>query len=105
MFVRRRRIVNPLEQAPYGFPGWALEHGGVLETSLMLALHPKFVDLARAVDVTPATFPPYDVYPVKPEWTPEAGTLSSPREATAEKGELLLEVCTRGIVEALGAEF
>ena len=63
---------------PNGFPGWALEHGGVLETSLMLALYPQFVDLARAVDVTPATFPPYDVYPVKPEWTPAAGTLSSP---------------------------
>ena len=90
---------------PNGFPGWALEHGGVLETSLMLALYPQFVDLARAVDVTPASFPPYDVYPVKPEWTPEAGTLSSPKEASAEKGELLLEVCTRGIVEALRAEF
>ncbi len=50
---------------PDGFPGWAVEHGGVLETSLMLALHPQLVHLDRALDVAPATFPPYDVYPVK----------------------------------------
>ncbi|MCJ1903068.1 MULTISPECIES: creatininase [Paracoccus] len=90
---------------PDGFPGWDLEHGGVLETSLMLALYPQFVDLSRAVDVAPASFPPYDVYPVKPEWTPAPGTLSSPKDASAEKGELLLEVCTKGIVDALRAEF
>ncbi|SDJ65448.1 creatininase, partial [Paracoccus denitrificans] len=90
---------------PDGFPGWELEHGGELETSLMLALYPTLVDLSRAVDVEPAQFPPYDVYPAKPEWTPASGTLSSPKDASAEKGELLLEVCTKGIVAALRAEF
>ncbi|SFR21291.1 Creatinine amidohydrolase, partial [Paracoccus denitrificans] len=73
----------------------------MLETSLMLALYPTLVDLSRAVDVEPAQFPPYDVYPAKPEWTPASGTLSSPKDASAEKGELLLEVCTKGIVAAL----
>lgn len=90
---------------PGGFPGWAVEHGGVLETSLMLALLPQLVRLERAVDHAPASFPPYDVYPVKPEWTPPSGTLSSPKEASAEKGEIILDVCTNGIVEALRAEF
>ena len=90
---------------PDGFPGWDLEHGGVLETSLMLALYPQMVHLDRAVDVEPAVFPPYDVYPVKPELTPAAGTLSSPKEASVEKGHILLEVCTKGIVSALRAEF
>jgi len=90
---------------PDGFPGWAIEHGGVLETSLMLALYPHLVDLARAIDHAPATFPPYDVYPPRPEWTPQSGTLSSPKQASAEKGEILLEVCARGIVAALKAEF
>lgn len=90
---------------PGGFTGWDLEHGGLLETSLMLALHPELVDLERAVDHPPASFPPYDVYPVKPEWTPASGTLSSPRDASVEKGEILLDVCTRGIVEALRGEF
>lgn len=90
---------------PEGFTGWDLEHGGVLETSLMLALYPHLVDMAAAVDHPPATFPPYDVYPVKPEWTPPSGTLSSPRLASREKGELLLSVCTEGIVAALRREF
>lgn len=90
---------------PNGFTGWDLEHGGVLETSLMLALHPELVHLERAVHHAPASFPPYDVYPVKPEWTPASGTLSSPQEASREKGEILLEVCTRGIVGALRHEF
>ena len=90
---------------PNGFTGWDLEHGGVLETSLMLALYPDLVHLERAVDHEPASFPPYDVYPPKPEWTPACGTLSSPREASKEKGEILLDVCVTGIVRALKAEF
>lgn len=90
---------------PEGFPGWDLEHGGVLETSLMLALYPDLVHLDRAVDVAPASFPPSDVYPARPDWTPASGTLSSPRASSAEKGQFLLDVCTKGIVGALRAEF
>jgi creatinine amidohydrolase len=90
---------------PDGFPGWAVEHGGVLETSLMLALHPDLVEIERAIHHPPATFPPYEVYPVKPEWTPASGTLSSPKEATAAKGQILLDVCVDGIVQALTTEF
>ena len=90
---------------PDGFLGWDIEHGGVLETSLMLRLHPDLVSLQDAVEHAPATFPPYDVYPPKPDWTPACGTLSSPRDATAEKGDILLDVCTKGIVKALKTEF
>lgn len=90
---------------PDGFTGWDLEHGGVLETSLMLALYPDLVRIDRAIHHEPASFPPYDVYPARPEWTPASGTLSSPREASAEKGEILLDVCIEGIVKALETEF
>lgn len=90
---------------PDGFPGWAVEHGGVMETSLMLALHPGLVELDRAIDHPPATFPPYDVYPVRAERTPASGTLSSPRAASPEKGEIMLGVCVDGIVRALETEF
>ena len=89
---------------PDGFPGVELEHGGVMETSLMLALHPKLVRMERVEDHPPASFPPYDVYPIKGEWTPATGSLSSPKLATKEKGEILLDVCTRGIVGALAKE-
>ena len=63
------------------------------------------VHLDRAIDHAPATFPPYDVYPTRPEWTPASGTLSSPRESSREKGEILLDVCVRSIVAALRDEF
>ncbi len=90
---------------PEGFLGWDIEHGGVWETSLMLRLHPDLVSLQDAVEHAPASFPPYDVYPAQPGWTPASGTLSSPKDATAEKGDILLEVCTDGIVAALRKEF
>jgi creatinine amidohydrolase len=90
---------------PYGFPGWAVEHGGVLETSLMLHLHPHLVDMSKVVDQEPATFPPYDFFPVKPEWTPCSGCLSSAKPATAKKGKLLFEVCVKGIAEQLKVAF
>jgi creatinine amidohydrolase len=90
---------------PDGFTGWDLEHGGVLETSLMLALYPHLVHLDRAVDHPPAEFPPYDVYPPRREWTPASGTLSSPKQSSREKGEILLDVCVAGIVRALRDEF
>ncbi len=90
---------------PEGFTGWDLEHGGVLETSLMLVLFPHLVWMDKAIGHPPASFPPYDVYPVRPEWVPASGTLSSPKNATREKGEILLQVCTDGIVRALNEEF
>lgn len=90
---------------PDGFPGWAVEHGGVLETSLMLHLHPHLVDISKVVDHPPASFPPYDFFPVKPEWTPSSGCLSSAKNASAEKGELLLDVCVEGITHELSIGF
>lgn len=90
---------------PEGFDGWDIEHGGLFETSLMLALHPGLVDMNRVVDHPPATFPPYDMFPPDPARTPEPGTLSSAGNASAEKGELILDVCVEGISKALRDEF
>ena len=90
---------------PDGFAGWAVEHGGVLETSLMLHLHPHLVDMDKVVDHPPAAFPPYDFFPIKPEWTPPSGCLSSAKPATADKGKLLLEVCVEGISKQLRTAF
>lgn len=87
---------------PEGFTGWAVEHGGVLETSVMLCIRPDLVDMTKAVHVEPATFSPYDVFPAERSWVPESGTLSSPREATAEKGRLILEECITQIAWHLG---
>ena len=63
---------------PDGFLGWDIEHGGVLETSLMLLLHPEKVDMSRAVNHPPAQLKPYDIFPEDPARTPASGCLSSP---------------------------
>ena len=83
------------------FPGWAVEHGGVLETSLMLHLHPDLVDMSLVEDHPPATFPPYDLFPTRSELTPRSGCLSSARRASAEHGETILNTCVAGISAAL----
>src|SRR5690554_456884 len=87
---------------PDGFTGWAVEHGGVLETSIMLKIHPELVDMSPAVDVEPATFRPYDVFPPDPSRVAPCGTLSSPLKAGAEKGRMILNECISGIVRHLG---
>lgn len=87
------------------FPGWAVEHGGVLETSLMLHLHPELVDMDKVADHPPASFPPYDLFPVDPSLTPTSGCLSSARKARAEFGELILRVCVEGIAASVREVF
>lgn len=86
---------------PDGFTGWDVEHGGVMETSLMMKLFPEHVDIERVQDLPPADLPPYDVFPVRPEITPASGCLSSAKESSVEKGEILLEVCVNGISNAI----
>lgn len=48
---------------------------------------------------------PYDVFPIIAERTPACGTLSSPKGASREKGELILRVCTEGISNAVREAF
>lgn len=93
------------ELYPEGFTGWDLEHGGVMETSLMLYLFPEYVDMARVDGSAAAVMPNYDVFPVKPELTPASGCLSSAAKSTSEKGRILLEVCTKGILNVIKREF
>ncbi|EMY32640.1 Creatininase [Arthrobacter crystallopoietes BAB-32] len=93
------------ELYPNGFTGWDLEHGGVLETSLMLHLFPERVHMDKVVDAPPAVLPNYDVLPVNPDLTPESGCLSSAAEATVDKGRILLERASAGMAAALNHEF
>lgn len=79
------------------FPGWDVEHGGVLETSLMLHLHPELVRLDKVMDLPAALLPRYDVLPVRPELTPASGCLSSAAAASEAAGELLLERTSKAL--------
>lgn len=93
------------EVFPDGFLGWDIEHGGVLETSLMLLLHPEKVDMTRALNHPPAELKPYDVFPEDPARTPASGCLSSPVGATAARGQMLLDAVVAGVSGAIEAEY
>jgi creatinine amidohydrolase len=90
---------------PDGFPSWNLEHAGVMETSIMLHLHPQLVRFDRVPLHPPASFPSYDVYPVEPQRIPSSGALSSGRTASAEKGRYMLDEYVHTISAALTREF
>ncbi|SDT18506.1 creatinine amidohydrolase [Halopseudomonas xinjiangensis] len=90
---------------PDGFPGFALEHAAVIETSLMLHYHPSLVRLDLIPDDGPAEFPLYDIYPTRTEWVPPSGVLSSARGSDAAKGARMAEDIVGGIVSAVRHEF
>jgi creatinine amidohydrolase len=90
---------------PDGFPGFALEHAAVIETSLMLHYHPSLVRVDLIPADPPADFPPYDVYPSRKNWVPLSGVLSSARGSDAAKGRLIAEEVTRRMAEAIEARF
>lgn len=90
---------------PDGFPGWDVEHGGVMETSLMLLHFPDLVHMDKVMDLPAAEIPPYDVLPARPERTPASGCLSSAAASTTEKGEILTKSIVSGMAEVFNEEF
>ncbi|RBI69855.1 creatininase [Roseovarius sp. TE539] len=86
-------------------PGLDLEHGGILETAMMLYCYPDLVDMSRIADETPPGFPPYDLFPVEPAWVPESGCLSSGKTASREIGEMLVEEFVTHVTDSLRKEF
>ena len=89
---------------PHGFPGYALEHAAVLETSMGLQVFPELVRMDCLVDDPAAVFPPYDVHPAKQEWVPPSGVLSPAKGATREKGRVLFDEYVERIADALSKE-
>lgn len=98
--------VETLERVyPDGFPGWDIEHGGVLETCLMMLLYPQLVDESKFPNHGPAERQSYDIFPEDPRRTPESGCLSAPIGASVEKGQALMDAICRGLSEAIHSEF
>jgi creatinine amidohydrolase len=89
---------------PEGFPGFALEHAAVIETSMMLHYHPELVRLDRIPSDPPADFPPYDIYPTRTAWVPPSGVLSSAKAATREKGKAMAAEVSALIAKAVRKE-
>ncbi len=90
---------------PAGFPGWDVEHGGVMETSLMLEHFPALVRMDRLIDHPAAELPLYDLLPADPSLTPASGCLSSGKESTAEKGQVLTDSIVAGMADAILSRF
>lgn len=90
---------------PDHFPGVALEHAAVMETSMMLHYHPEMVRLDLIPDNPSADFPPYDMFPPHREWVPSSGALTSAKAATKEKGRIMAEQYRRDIAAAVRKEF
>jgi creatinine amidohydrolase len=90
---------------PDGFPGFALEHAAVMETSMMLHYHPSLVRLDLIPNDGPADFPPYDIYPTRTDWVPPSGVLSSALGSDANKGRLLANEVSQRIAEAISKGF
>jgi creatinine amidohydrolase len=84
---------------PDGFPGWDVEHASILETSLMLHLHPDLVLMDRAVDDEAKRHPWYDVVPSPSDFVPVSGTLWKATQGSTEKGRVAWDE----IVSAFGA--
>src|SRR5690625_4168491 len=72
---------------PDGFLGWDIEHGGVLETSLMLHLHPEKVLMDRVIDHPPAELTAYDIFPEDPGQTPAREGITPDHDAHTKIGE------------------
>ena len=91
---------------PEGFPGAAVEHASVLETSAMLALRPDLVRQELIADDAAAYRPEgYDLIPPPPEITTRSGVLSRASQGSAEKGELLVREGVRFFLALFEREF
>ncbi len=90
---------------PDGLLSWALEHGAVMETSVMLHLRPDLVRADLIPDNPPADFPPYDVYPTDIRPIPPSGVLSSAAPASAAKGKVVFDQVVEDIAAALPGAF
>ena len=90
---------------PKGFPGFALEHAAVIETSMMLHYHPNLVRMDLIPNDGPAIFPPYDMYPSRKTWVPLSGVLSSAKGSTAEKGAVMATELAERMATAVQHEF
>ena len=101
--IKPETLKTVYEGKPY--PGLDLEHGGILETAMMLYCHPDHVDMSKIREEALPEFPPYDLFPGASDWVPESGCLSSGLEATAEMGKLLVEEFVALVSASLEKEF
>jgi creatinine amidohydrolase len=90
---------------PEGFPGLALEHAAVIETSLWMHYDLSSVRVDRIEPDAPLRVVNHDVVPIDKRMSTASGALSSPIPATPEKGRLIAEWLVDRLVAILDEEF
>lgn len=73
------------------FPGWALEHAAITETSLMMYFAPESVRTQAIEQCENACPPAYSLYPIPKNAVPASGLLASAKSSSAEKGRMIVE--------------
>jgi creatinine amidohydrolase len=97
---RFEATVRALQRQPYG------SHADEMETSLMLAIAPELVDMARAKAMPfsptgPARGPLSPTDPSAPNYAP-SGSFGDPTLASADKGSRVLAAILEDMIEAAG---
>jgi creatinine amidohydrolase len=90
---------------PEGFPGLALEHAAVIETSLWMYQDPTAVRTDRIAPDAPQRVVNHDVVPIDTRMSTASGSLSSAVPASAEKGRLITEWLVDRLIAILDEEF
>ena len=87
------------------FPGWALEHAAIAETSLTMFFRPELVHMEKFVEDEPVTELGYSVYPASKCSVPKTGLLATARTSSPEKGKLLAEDIANNYSKIVQANF
>jgi creatinine amidohydrolase len=98
--AERRQAIWPDE-----FPGLALEHAAVIETSLWMHFDPSAVREELMAPDAPQRVVNHDVVPIDTRMSTSSGSLSSPTSASPQKGRLLTEWLVERLVDILDEEF
>ncbi|MGY4652702.1 creatinine amidohydrolase/Fe(II)-dependent formamide hydrolase-like protein [Mycobacterium sp. URHB0021] len=96
----RQQAIGPEE-----FPGLALEHAAVIETSLWMHFDPSAVRGDRMATDAAERVVNHDVVPIDTRMSTSSGSLSSPVSATAEKGRLITDWLVERLIGILEEEF
>lgn len=93
------------DEVPGGFPGWATEHAGVVETALMMHFRPELVREDRVSDGGPERTPPYVFKPARDDQIAESGAYYKASHATPEMGARVAEDVVETLVEGIEREW
>lgn len=86
------------------FPGWALEHAAITETSFMLKFTPELVHMERLVDES-MTPPGYSIYPIPKDLVPPSGLLATAKSSSKEKADIMIEEIIPTLKNIIEKEF